>query len=487
MKKASSFIILSILLCYQAFAQVSDKNISLSSYKELAASDNPKDKEALELKLYSLLKSQQEADWIIAEQFFFKIKRNKVVDSLTKIHLLKFPNGTLALNKAFEIIYNEQDPAKKEKFYRALVKRIPPSTADTAHNIYEILLNNIATAYANYNDVDKALQFANMSKIDVWKTTAWGSVAPILLANGHVKSAEVLYKKASDNAYNYLTIRSGDPYATFGSRGFTDFSTSLAHIYFTHKRYKEALKYIREAYANSKTISGLLYTTYAQVLDAVGKDEEAFDIIDEAVKAGQTSPEMEQILQSVWVKVKGTNAGYEEYLGSSHKILVEKIRKDVAKQMINVPAADFTLTDVNGHRVSLHDLKGKTVILDFWATWCGPCKKSFPSMKMAVQKFKYNPDVKFIFIHTWERQEYATDSAKAYIDRNNYPFEVLMDLRNADGINPVVESYKVQGIPAKFVIDKEGHIRFRFSGFSDGDDMAVEEISAMIELTNKQN
>lgn len=108
-------------------------------------------------------------------------------------------------------------------------------------------------------------------------------------------------------------------------------------------------------------------------------------------------------------------------------------------------------------------------------------------MKIAVEKFKNDPDVKFLFIHTWERQAHAADSAKSYIERNNFPFEVLMDLRNAAGVNPVVESYKVQGIPSKFVIDKNGNIRFRFSGFSEGEDTAVEEISAMIELANQQN
>ena|SRR6185312_12093398 len=81
MKKALSFILLSILVFYQAFAQVSHKNISLASYKALAESDDPKDKAALELQLYSLLKSQQEEDWIIAEQFFYMIKKNKVVFS----------------------------------------------------------------------------------------------------------------------------------------------------------------------------------------------------------------------------------------------------------------------------------------------------------------------------------------------------------------------------------------------------------------------
>jgi hypothetical protein len=105
-------------------------------------------------------------------------------------------------------------------------------------------------------------------------------------------------------------------------------------------------------------------------------------------------------------------------------------------------------------------------------------------MKTAQEKFKNDPNVKFLYIHTWERDANATDSAKSYVAKNNYPFHVLMDLKNAEGVNPVVESYKVQGIPTKFVIDGNGNIRFRFTGAAEGEDAAVEEVVAMIELAS---
>jgi thiol-disulfide isomerase/thioredoxin len=161
------------------------------------------------------------------------------------------------------------------------------------------------------------------------------------------------------------------------------------------------------------------------------------------------------------------------------------MRKEVERQIISKPAAMFTLKDLDGNTVSLADYKGKTVILDFWATWCGPCKRSFPAMKLAVNKYKDDPTVKFLFIHTWEKEENATSNAKKYIDGQEFPFKVLMDLKDPEtGLNKVVESYKVNAIPAKFVIDKYGNIRFELSGFSGGDDAAVEEITAMIELAN---
>jgi peroxiredoxin len=110
-------------------------------------------------------------------------------------------------------------------------------------------------------------------------------------------------------------------------------------------------------------------------------------------------------------------------------------------------------------------------------------------MQTAVNRYKDDPNVQFLFIHTWERADSTpTVNAKKFIGEKKYSFEVLMDLKDAQtGANKVVESFKVSGIPTKFVIDKNGNIRFRFTGFAGGDDAAVEEISAMIELAQKSS
>ncbi|MDD2425907.1 MAG: TlpA disulfide reductase family protein [Bacteroidales bacterium] len=127
-------------------------------------------------------------------------------------------------------------------------------------------------------------------------------------------------------------------------------------------------------------------------------------------------------------------------------------------------------------------------MLDFWATWCGPCKASFPAMQKAVNKYKNDPDVKFLFLHTWEKGEGdPAQNAKKYIVDNNYTFTVLMDLRDPQTkASAVASAYKVDGIPAKFIIDTRGNIRFSTSGFSMDADKAVEELSNMIEFAKKQ-
>src|SRR5699024_1422415 len=192
-------------------------------------------------------------------------------------------------------------------------------------------------------------------------------------------------------------------------------------------------------------------------------------------------------LKKLYLKVNGSYTSYEDYMEAVNKTIAKYMREKLKKGMMDKPAPLFTLTNLNGKKVSLEQFKGKVVILDFWATWCGPCKRSFPAMQMAQDKYKDDPNVKFLFIHTWERNDQATEDAKAFIKKHHYSFEVLMDLKDPQTKqNKVVSSYGVTGIPAKFVIDPKGNIRFKLTGFEGSDRAAVNEISMMIELTKKE-
>jgi thiol-disulfide isomerase/thioredoxin len=225
---------------------------------------------------------------------------------------------------------------------------------------------------------------------------------------------------------------------------------------------------------------------YSTILKGIGKNQEAMKVIEDAILKGRSTGAMIATLKDVYVKEKGSDKGFEAYYAPLREVYVKKLTNDIRKEMINKPAPTFSLKDFDGKTVSLAELKGKVVIIDFWATWCVPCKDSFPGMQLAVTKYKDNPNVKFLFINTYETIGNYQAEAKKFIADNHYTFDVLEDEKNADGKQgKIVADYGVDGIPTKFILDGNGNIRFKTTGWNGSTEGLVDEVSLMIDIAGQ--
>ena len=122
------------------------------------------------------------------------------------------------------------------------------------------------------------------------------------------------------------------------------------------------------------------------------------------------------------------------------------------------PAApDFTVYDQNGKAVKLSDLRGKPVVLNFWASWCGPCKSEMPAFDEAYRQL--GDDIHFMMVNLTEGRRETVDTAKEFLATTDYTFPVYFDTDISAAIQ-----YTTGSIPITYFLDSEGRLVAYASG-----------------------
>jgi len=120
-------------------------------------------------------------------------------------------------------------------------------------------------------------------------------------------------------------------------------------------------------------------------------------------------------------------------------------------------AADFTLPQLNGDPVSLSALRGRPVVMEFWATWCAPCRYSTPSLEAVYRRYQ-DRGVVVLLVNQGE----SAEQIRAWSGKR-FTAPMLLDHDGA-----VAGRYGVVGIPRLFILDRDGHIIFDHSGYAGG-------------------
>ena len=115
---------------------------------------------------------------------------------------------------------------------------------------------------------------------------------------------------------------------------------------------------------------------------------------------------------------------------------------------------DFTLQLLSGTNATLSSYRGKVVILNFWATWCPPCRAEMPSMETLYQRYK-DQGLEMLAVNLGEN----TSTVQQFIQRNGYTFPVLLDRERKSG-----SLYGIEAIPTTFILDRQGKIIGRIVG-----------------------
>lgn len=256
----------------------------------------------------------------------------------------------------------------------------------------------------------------------------------------------------------------------------------LAQLAETTKQKEQVKDSQKRAYAYNQTI---YWQAFARVAEAEQRKLDALIAYQTALgfrsqtqftQSGKKD-ELSGNAQRLWKELGGTEQGWQAYLG----------RGDVAKSKFesaevatwdtkNTLLPDFDLSDLQGRKWSLADLKGKVVLINLWATWCGPCRMELPYVQKLREQMKDRKDVLVLTLNI----DQELGMVEPFMKENKYSFPVLLGQAYAEGQG-------VNSIPRNWVVSFDGKVIYEGIGFGNNGEEWIKKATQMIEKVKGSN
>ncbi|AUP78926.1 TlpA family protein disulfide reductase [Flavivirga eckloniae] len=475
---------------FEAFPEFKKKN-ELSYLYILRTYDQAKMKIAAEEKIKELEAKEDldENDYSILLQTYELIGKPKLADSIKKMVIRKFPDGKIKIENLTSEFYNTQDVVKKEQLF----KQIQAKT----NGGFNFGISALAIAYYEAGNMDAFHTYVDLIESPFEKASFFNTIVNQALSAGknvdgfisNIAKQSVELTKGGMLSSGYqkqLSLTENENEEKFNQKH-DAFLETYINISLKQGNLKEAIKHqellIRDGY------NLYLNDKYIEYLMADNQFKLVTDKAPEFLTKGTGTDQMLVAFKKAYKHVN-PNGNLKEAVANIENKYAEKELEYLKKTMLNEDAPDFTLKNLDGKEVTMASLKGKTVILDFWATWCGPCKASFPGMQKLIEKYKDNENIVFVFINTldsgFKTYEDRVKTVTNYMVKKKFNFNNLFDTMDEDTKSfDLASKYNINSIPTKIVIAPNGKVKFKSLGGGAGQDNAlITKMDLMIRLAN---
>jgi len=388
-------------------------------------------------------------------------------DQIREVVLAKYPQGEFAKDDFLREMFKSSDV--NEKYFLDRLDEYQKRFRDTSARARDLFYGSIINYFFHLEDLTKINQYEAMmtNKLTLaagYNSYAWSLTGGDLASPGRdLEFAKQISKRSIDIVRNCINNSLGNENVRDLQLSYIGYADTYALILFKQKMFDSAYEVQNEIYHLDTLGMGTDgRERYAAYMQKVKGPKYTKNFLERQLMLGQRSALMVDQLRDIYEDLNLPKDEFERVKRLWTAEATKKMREEAISKYGGIRAPDFTLPNIEGKNLKLSDFRGKVVVLDFWATWCGPCRASFPTMQALVNQYK-DKNVVFLFVDTWQQgsPKNIRDEVQKFIVDNKYMFNVLFDYKQN-----IVAKYKIDGIPTKIVIDKRG----QFASINSSDD-----------------
>lgn len=392
---------------------------------------------------------------------------NKKIDTLKTMLLKKYPKSEVAYEYLYEDAYKTKDDLERVKKLEKLLAYQTEGESSSQSGIHQ----NLFEYYAKQKDEKKALAHARVvaSVKNPWLPKEIKELATTLADQNLALDTAKMYAEkalAMVNDYPFGVIRYFPEYGYIpgyvanksalieNQKG--EILSIIGKIYVAQKKYDLAEETLKKAMMLSKNIA--VYHNLAYLYEQTKQPKLAFDAYRKILLQMPVDSAMLANFKRNYLAYNGKVEGFDKELVLMQQDWEKQTLPKLHATKLNAPTPAFNeVYDMNGKLVNPELLKGKVVIVDFWATWCVPCIEGFPYMQKVYNQYKDNKDVIFMIMNSGSKN--SLQDAIAWVKQNNFTFPFYYNDRK------LAEAFNITTIPSTFIIDRAGNVRYKTVGF----------------------
>ncbi len=397
-------------------------------------------------------------------------------DSLESKLIERHPGSDLAMQ---ELYRSRQNVESEEKKANILLEYVNADYDRSMINKYhtQSAYEQLFTYYAKQDSMDRAKEM-----IANWIAPDEPLLANEIVSEKYNQAAEIMlehtdwydlaqsyaekaFAKTDDEpAANTITTTgqvvrqmSDQRSAEYKNSRKSDILDTMGEIYLTQQKYDKAEEMLTKAAKLGELES--TQTLTAELYMQTDRPKQAFDIYWDLLMEKPTNETFRDKLEQSYVAYNGSKKGFAEKTNKLDEAWQKQMVKKFNSERIDEKAPSLTqITDLQGNPIDSDKLKNNVIVVDFWATWCGPCISAFPYLQKVYDTYKDNPNVTFVVLNSaWNN---TIKDARTWEQENDYTFPLYFDKDSK-----VTDKFGVRGIPTTFIIDQKGNIQFKKVGF----------------------